>query len=238
MNVGVIVEIIKETDKNWRFVIESPLHDEIKYQAGQLIQLRVESPTYGELVRSYSLSSWPNGTNKLEIIVTYLDGGKMSHYLFNEVKVGDEVWFRGPMGIFTLPDNLTERSIYMVSTGSGISPFRSMINWLHTNKIEYKEIKLFFGTRTQDDLLYKGEMIDWHDKLFPKFEYIPVLSRDKDWVRHKGYVHEHYLNLIDKGGDKPLVYFCGWDKMISEGREHLKKRNFKMIDDIRVEIFG
>ena len=80
MEVGVITEIIKETEKNWRFIIENPLYDEIKYVSGQLIQVAipdVDNPD--ELIaRNYSLSSWPNGTNKLEIIVTYLEGGKMS----------------------------------------------------------------------------------------------------------------------------------------------------------------
>jgi hypothetical protein len=38
--------------------------------------------------------------------------------------------------------------------------------------------------------------------------------------------------------DKPLVYYCGWDRMVREGREHLAKRGFEMTRDIRVEIFG
>ena len=37
---------------------------------------------------------------------------------------------------------------------------------------------------------------------------------------------------------KPWVYFCGWDRMISEGRKHLSDRGFQMMKDIRVEIFG
>jgi len=37
MELGVVREIIKETANNWRFVIENPLYDEIKYVPGQLI---------------------------------------------------------------------------------------------------------------------------------------------------------------------------------------------------------
>lgn len=236
MEVGVIREIIKETEKNWRFIIESPIHDEIKYIPGQLIQLLVQSQKYGEIIRSYSLSSWPNGTNLLEIIVTKLEGGQMSHYLFEEAQVGDEVWFRGPMGIFTLPDSLERRDIFMVSTGSGISPFRSMINWIGENQISFKGIKLFFGTRTQQDLLYRAEMEMWQQKL-PNFQYIPVLSRE-DWTGLTGHVHSAYLPEITVMESKPLVYFCGWDRMISDGRQYLSQRGFKMTDDIRVEIFG
>ena len=38
--------------------------------------------------------------------------------------------------------------------------------------------------------------------------------------------------------EKPLVYYCGWTRMIDEGRQHLADRGFKMTEDIRVEIFG
>jgi CDP-4-dehydro-6-deoxyglucose reductase len=241
MDLAVLVDIIKETDKNWRFIFESPLYDKINFTAGQLVQLVAKpyGPSEGvdSIQRNYSVASWPSNTNKFELIITYLQDGKMSEYLFNEARIGDEFAYKGPMGIFTLPQDLTQRDIFMVSTGSGISPFRSMMGYIHENNIPFKNIKLFFGTRTQDDLLYKNELQELHKKYYPNFEYIPVLSREK-WVRHTGYVHEHYLGLIDKMEEKPLVYFCGWDRMISEGRQHLSNRGFEMMKDIRVEIFG
>lgn len=237
MNVAVLTDIIKETDKNWRFVFESPLYDKLEYKSGQLVQLCSKPGKEGSCVRNYSVSSWPNGTNKFELIITYLEGGMMSEYLFKEAKIGDEFIYRGPMGIFTLPNDLTQRDIFMISTGSGISPFRSMINYIHRNKVPFKSIKLFFGTRTFEDLLYRREMVTIQQDL-DNFEYIPVLSREDKIGYKKGYVHEHYLKLVDEMKDKPLVYFCGWDKMISEGRQHLSDRGFEMMDDIRVEIFG
>ena len=241
MNIAILVDIIKETKSNWRFIFESPLYDEINFIPGQLVQL-VGNP-YGpsggtdSIKRNYSVASWPDGTNKFELIITYLEGGKMSEYLFKEAKIGDEVGYKGPMGVFTLPDNLMDRDIYFVSTGSGISPFRSMINYLHQNKIPFKNIKLFFGTRTEDDLVYRKELERIQEEL-PNFEFIPTLSREDKPGFAKGYVHDHYLPLIDSSEDKPWVYYCGWDRMISEGRNHLDNRGFEMMKDIRVEIFG
>jgi len=237
MNVAVLVDVIKETKSNWRFVFESPLYNEINFTPGMLVQLIAKIGEPDSIVRNYSIASWPDGTNRFELIITYLKGGAMSEYLFNEAKIGDEVVYRGPMGVFTLPDNLMDRDIYFVSTGSGISPFRSMINYLHQNKIPFKNIKLFFGTRKESDLLYRKELEKIQEEL-PNFEFIPCLSReDKPEFAH-GYVHEHYLDLIDSTDGKPWVYFCGWDRMISEGRKHLSDRGFQMMKDIRVEIFG
>ncbi len=241
MDVAILVDIIKETDKNWRFIFESPLYDEIKFPSGQLVQLLAKpyAPSEGgdSIKRNYSISSWADGTNKFELIITYLEGGKMSEYLFKEAKIGDEFVYKGPMGIFTLPDNLMDRDIYLVSTGSGISPFRSMINYLYENKVPFKNIKLFFGTRTESDLLYRAEL-EKIQKELPNFEYIPSLSQESKEGFKEGHVHEHYLKLIDNSSEKPWVYFCGWDRMISEGRFHLDERGFEMTKDIRVEIFG
>ena len=241
MDVAILVDIIKETDKNWRFIFESPLYDEIKFPSGQLVQLLAKpyAPSEGgdSIKRNYSISSWADGTNKFELIITYLEGGKMSEYLFKEAKMGDEFVYKGPMGIFTLPDNLMDRDIYLVSTGSGISPFRSMINYLYENKVPFKNIKLFFGTRTESDLLYRAEL-EKIQKELPNFEYIPSLSQESKEGFKEGHVHEHYLKLIDDSSEKPWVYFCGWDRMISEGRFHLDERGFEMTKDIRVEIFG
>jgi len=235
MNVAVLVDIIKETKSNWRFIFEDPLYDELKYTSGELVQLCMKPGLEGSAVRNYSVASWPNGTNKFELIITYLKGGAMSEYLFNEAKVGDEFIYRGPMGSFILPEKI-DRDIFFISTGSGISPFRSMINYVAENDIKTKDIKLFFGTRTQEDICYWDEM-KLLEQTVPNFEFIPVLSRE-EWEGKTGYVHEHYLDLIDSKKDKPLIYYCGWDRMIREGRGHLAERGFEMIKDIKVEIFG
>lgn len=239
MDVAVLTEIIKETKTNWRFVFESPLYAELNFIPGQLVQLLAKpyAPSEGgeSIQRNYSVASWPNGSNKFELIITYLKGGKMSEYLFNEAKVGDEFAYRGPMGVFTLPEKI-DRDIFFVSTGSGISPFRSMLGWIAENKIPTKNIKLFFGTRTKEDIPYYGEMKKY-EELIPNFKFVPCLSREK-WEGFNGYVHGAYLPELTILDEKPLVYFCGWDKMISDGREYLKDLDFKMMEDIRVEIFG
>ena len=235
MNVAVLVDIIKETKSNWRFIFEDPLYGELKYTSGELVQLCMKPGLEGSAVRNYSVASWPDGTNKFELIVTYLKGGAMSEYLFKEAKVGDEFIYRGPMGSFVLPKKI-DRDIFFISTGSGISPFRSMINYVAENDIKTKDIKLFFGTRTQEDICYWDEM-KLLEQMVPNFEFIPVLSRE-EWKGKTGYVHQHYLELIDNRNDKPLIYYCGWDRMIREGRGHLAERGFEMIKDIKVEIFG
>jgi NAD(P)H-flavin reductase len=233
--VAIITEIIKETKSNWRFVMESPLYDKIDYTPGMLIQLRIPDRDGSWVVRNYSVASWPNGTNKLELIVTNLEGGKMSNYLFNECKVGDEIQYRGPMGVFTLPEEI-DRDLFFICTGSGISPFRSMINYITENGIKTKNIYMVFGTRRKEDIVYYEELQEI-EKINENFKYIPVLSR-QEWDGKSGYVHDVYLDLIKNRVEKPLFYLCGWSGMINDTRENLSKLGYEMTKDIRVEIFG
>ena len=239
MELAVLTYIKEETKTNWRFIFESPLYDDIKFTPGQLVQLVAKpyGPSDGvdSIQRNYSVASWPDGSNEFELIITNLKGGKMSDYLFNEAKIGDEFAYNGPMGIFTLPEKI-DRDIFFVATGSGISPFRSMLGHIATNKIPTKNIKLFFGTRTKEDIPYYDEM-KMYEEIIPNFEFVPCLSREK-WEGFNGYVHGAYLPELTILDEKPLVYFCGWDKMIREGRGYLSDLGFEMTKDIRVEIFG
>ena len=111
-----------------------------------------------------------------------------------------------------------------------------MLGYIDKHKIPTKNIKLFFGTRKEEDIPYYEEMKKYQETI-PNFEYIPCLSQE-NWEGHNGYVHSAYLPIIDKMDEKPLFYFCGWDRMIREGRGHLAERGYEMMDDIRVEIFG
>ena len=111
-----------------------------------------------------------------------------------------------------------------------------MINDIYNKKIPFKKINLYFGTRRESDLLYRKEFEKIANEL-PNFNYKPTLSQEDKLDFRKGHVHEHYLNDINIE-DKPLVYFCGWDRMITEGRIKLDAMGFKMQKDIRVEIFG
>ena len=71
MNVAILHKIIKETNANWRFIFEDPLN-ELKFIPGQLVQLCSKPGQEDSVVRNYSVASWPDGTNKFELIITNL----------------------------------------------------------------------------------------------------------------------------------------------------------------------
>src|SRR5438270_178029 len=211
---GIVTRIENETYNTRKFWITIPELESFDFIPGQFVTLDLpihEKPN--KRIRSYSIASWPDGTNTFELLIVLLEGGAGTTYLFNEIKEGSELTLRGPQGVFTLPD-LIEKDLYFICTGTGIAPFRSMLHYIQLHSVPHKNIYLLFGTRNQKDLLYVDDMRRLEQEV-DQFQYIPTLSREK-WDGCCGYVHAIYENLIleKKGNGDQLpeakFYLCGW----------------------------
>jgi ferredoxin-NADP reductase len=240
---GKVVAIEKVAPTTRSFFIETIETPIFNFEAGQFITLDLPIHTQkNRRWRSYSISSFPNQSNIIELVIVLLEGGAGSNYLFNETKVGDELTFRGPLGKFVMPTTL-DKDLYLICTGTGIAPFRSMIHTIHQNKISFKNIYLIFGCRTFDYCLYKDELIQLQEEM-PGFNYIPCFSRETaipSWAK-KGYVHDAYIELIESkkmNGSLSEAYFylCGWKNMIDEAQKRLMEIGYEK-KDIHYELYG
>lgn len=100
---GKVIRIEHETHATRRFWIEVPELERFDFKPGQFVTL--DLPIHEKVnkrLRSYSIASWPDHSNVFELVVVHLTEGAGSGYLFNEVKPGSELKFRGPQGVFTL----------------------------------------------------------------------------------------------------------------------------------------
>jgi ferredoxin-NADP reductase len=231
---GKVIRIENETATTKRYWIEIPELDVFDFIPGQFVTL--DLPIHEKLnkrMRSYSIASWPNGSNIFELIIVLDKNGAGTNYIFDEVKVGSELTFRGAQGIFILKEPI-EKDIYLICTGTGIAPFRSMMQHIYTKNIPHKNITLIFGCRTKDTLLYYDEMRKLEEDV-PDFRYVPVLSRE-EWEGRTGYVHSIYEELCT---DKKPAHFllCGWRGMIDEAKTRILAMGYDK-HDIHVEIYG
>ncbi len=212
---GIVTKIQQVTPNTRTYSITVPELASIDFKPGQFVTLDLpihEKPN--KRWRSYSISSWPNGTNTFELVIVLNEQGLGTPYLFNEIKEGSTLTYRGPQGVFTLPENI-EKDLFLVCTGTGIAPFRSMAQHLLTNNIPHKSIHLIFGCRKKEDILYFEELQKLQNEN-PSFHYHPTLSRE-EWDGATGYVHDIYTNLCI---DKPIAsfYLCGWKSMIDDAK--------------------
>jgi ferredoxin-NADP reductase len=231
---GKVIRIDDYTSNTKRFFIEVPDTDSFDFIPGQFVTLDLpihEKPN--KRVRSYSIASWPDGTNVFELLIVLAQHGLGTSYLFTEIKVGSELTFRGAQGVFTLPKTL-DKDIFLICTGTGIAPFRSMVHYLQLHNIPFKNIHLIFGTRTKEDLLYYNELKELEKKL-PGFHYHPTLSREQ-WDGLSGYVHPVYEELC-KDKQDAFFYLCGWKNMIDEARKRIVEMGYDR-KSIHLELYG
>jgi glycine betaine catabolism B len=231
---GIITKIESEAYNTKRFWIQVPELEVFDFKPGQFVTLDLpihEKPN--KRWRSYSIASWPDGTNTFELVIVLMEGGAGTSYIFNEWKENTEVVFRGAQGVFVLPDPL-DRDLFLICTGTGIAPFRSMLHYINIHNVPHKNIYLIFGTRTKANLLYYNELRDLTEKI-PTLHYIPTLSRE-EWEGKKGYVHEIYEELIRE--KQPAIFMlCGWKNMIDEAKQKIIDCGYDK-KSIHLELYG
>lgn len=243
---GKIIRIENETTSTKRFWIEIPELDVFDFKPGQFVTIDLpihEKPN--KRWRSYSIASWPDGTNVFELVIVLLEGGLGTTYLFNEVGVGSELTLRGPQGVFVLPETI-DRDLFLVCTGTGVAPFRSMAHHILNHNIEHKNIYLIFGCRTMTDCLYGAELKSLMSKL-EGFHYIPTYSREAESTEYRtGYVHAIYTELCSDGNctaaELPIqrpayFYLCGWKNMIDEAKKRILELGYDK-KAIHLELYG
>jgi len=232
---GIVIRVEQATALTRRYWIRLPETEVFHFKPGQFMTLDLPiHENRNKRWRSYSIASTPDGTNVIELVIVYLEGGAGTTYFFNEVKVGTELTLRGPNGVFVLPGNLEEKELFLICTGTGIAPFRSMLHYIHRHQLPHRKLHLIFGTRTSGDLLYRDEM-ERLERELPSFRYYPTLSRE-EWEGRKGYVHQVYEELCR---EKPPAHFmlCGWRNMIDEAKHKLLDLGYDK-KDIHLELYG
>jgi sulfhydrogenase subunit gamma (sulfur reductase) len=122
--------------------------------AGQFIELSLAG--FGEI--PVGIASAPYDKKHIQVSVRKV--GNVSAAV-HRMEVGDTVGIRGPFGNGFKPDWLKGMDLVVVSGGCGIPPMRSLILDVLDHRDEYGDVKLLYGSRTQQDLLFRKEYKKW-----------------------------------------------------------------------------
>ena len=194
------------------------------FAPGQWINLVLPLPD-GEIKRAYSIASAPvAGSPRFELAVTQVEGGPGSQYL-HRMKEGETLRAIGPQGLFTRGPEATLPALF-IATGTGVTPFRSMIQ-AALRDAPAAPLWLLFGARYEEDILYQDELTLWARE-HPNLRYEISLSRaTSEWTGRRGYVQHHAAELLRElrafGGEaEPHAYVCGLDRMVSAVKDLLR----------------
>lgn len=212
----ILQDKIDLTDNTEHFRFTTDIPAGLEYKPGQFISLHIEKDGK-EHRRNYSIAN-PKNDNVLELAMAYLPNGLASTLLMN-AKQGDEIAASGPYGQFVLKDPVPPKRYILIGTGTGITPYRSMLPQL-SQLLETTDTKVVIlqGVRTHSDLLYGAEFVDFaakHPNAMFKACYSRGLPDSPQSHEVTGYVQNQLQELqIQPEGD--IVYLCGNPAMVDD----------------------
>ena len=164
--------------------------------AGQHYIVRLTAPDGYTAQRSYSVASAPADPAHIELTVERLDGGEVSTFLHDEVRVGDQLEVRGPIGRWFVWDGATPATL--IGGGSGVVPLMAMLRLARLNGTP-ELVRLVVSVRSPIDLYYASEL--------PGPESTIVYTRTATATRPAGRLS--VTDLEPALVDGSTVYICG-----------------------------
>lgn len=173
--------------------------------------------------RAYSIASSSVSQEYMEFYVALVPSGALTPRLF-ELGAGDRVWLsQKATGLFTLDQVPGDKHVMLVSTGTGLAPYVSM---LRSQLVcgGPRHFAVLHGARHSWDLGYRSEL-RMLERMCPNFTYLPSISRPDEehvgWTGKTGYVQDLWTapDLTERLGFEPTpetthVFLCGNPSMV------------------------
>jgi ferredoxin-NADP reductase len=195
-----VVDVVAETARTKSIVLDPGDWD--GHLAGQHVDVRLTAEDGYQAQRSYSIASAPEDEH-LVLTVEKLKDGEVSPYLTDELRAGDQLELRGPIGGYFVWQESLGGPLLLVGGGSGVVPLRAMLRH-HRASGSGVPARLLYSARTRDDLIYREEL--------DGFDTAITLTREqpKGWTGHSGRVGNALLaDVAWPPAERPLVYVCG-----------------------------
>lgn len=207
-----IDEIITETEdrvlKTFKFVFLNPEDEEkFSYKAGQFAELSVTGQ--GEIPIGIASSPTEKGFIKFTVNKT----GKVTSYL-HQMKVGDIMGVRGPLGNSYPWEVLEGKNVVIVGGGFAFTTLRSSIVHMLANRDKFKEIHVIYGARSPGLLLYQDELKAWEAAGDINMHITVDATDDPDWKYNVGFVPTITEQKAPPADEDTYAIVCGPPIMI------------------------
>ncbi len=199
-----VVEVRPETGQTKTIVLESPGWAE--HRAGQHVDIRLTAEDGYQAQRSYSIASAPEDEH-LELTIEEIDDGEVSPYLTEELRAGDELELRGPIGGWFVWEGTESGPLLLLGGGSGVVPLRAMLRHREATA-NPTPARLVYSARSLQDVIYRDEL----HRAVEGVEVRLALTRSwpEDFTGHRGRVDDALLDeMAWPPSDMPAVYICG-----------------------------
>jgi ferredoxin-NADP reductase len=206
----LISEIFIETPNVKTYRLTDPEGKKLPFNflPGQFITVTVNL-TGVPIKRSYTIASSPTHTDYCEITVKHEEKGTVSHYMHNNVHVGELMQFTGPSGKFTFTETHA-KSVVFIGGGVGLTPMMSAVRYL-TDRSWKGEIYFFFACKDESSIIFREEIL-YLAKRYSNLHVFFVLSQQDgnatmDYI--PGHITKEILNDNVPDIVSRMVHICG-----------------------------
>jgi len=206
--------------------------------AGQHVDVRLTADDGYQSQRSYSIASAPED-RRLELTVERLADGEVSPYLVGELREGDKLELRGPIGGYFVWRAVDDRPLLLIAGGSGVVPLMAMLRHRVVTGRKGVPARLLFSSRTADDIIYKDELqrlVLSDDGL----EVFHTLTRDQPagWTGYSRRLDRSMLQEVAWSKQQnPAVFICGPTSFVEAAADLLVAMDYDPAS-IKTERFG
>ena len=204
--IGEVVETNPETPRTKSLFLEVPGWQ--GHRAGQHVDVRLTAEDGYQAQRSYSIASAPEN-GRVELVVERLDDGEVSPYLADELRAGDGLELRGPIGGWFAWDAEEGGPLLLVAGGSGIAPLMAMVRHRKAAGSD-TPVRLLFSSRSYEEIIFRRELEDLANDETLEVIHTLTRSRPEGWKGYDRRIDEGMLREIAyPPEERPLAFVCG-----------------------------
>jgi ferredoxin-NADP reductase len=207
-----VVEVRPETDRVVTLALEVPDWD--GHLPGQHVDVRLTAEDGYRAERAYSIASSPDG-GRIELAVERLEDGEVSPYLAGELRPGDQLELRGPVGGYFVWEPGRGGPLLLVAGGSGVAPLMAMVRYRAATGREVPA-RLLYSSRTEEDVIFREEL----DRLADAGDGLTVThaltrAQPPGWAGYARRIDAVMLEEVGwRPGERPLIYVCGPTRLV------------------------
>src|SRR5947208_11422047 len=207
------------------------------HRPGQHVDVRLTAEDGYQAERSYSIGSPPEEQPRVTLTVERLDDGEVSPYLTDELRAGDKLELRGPIGGYFVWEARLGGPLLLIAGGSGIVPLMAMLRHRAVAGIS-DPARLLYSSRTYEQIIYGPELEDLAKKNGLTVSYTLTRTQPAGWKGYARRIDDAMLKEVSEPlGRNAIAFICGPTALVEVAADGLERVGLPA-DRIRTERFG
>jgi ferredoxin-NADP reductase len=229
--VATVAAVTAETDSVRTIALDLP--DWPGHRAGQHLDVRLTAEDGYSAERSYSIASADG--EPVAITVERLEDGEVSPYLTQELRPGDQMEVRGPIGKWFTWSPHDGGPLLLIAGGSGVVPLRAILRHRERSGSSVP-VRLLYSSRSLADVIYRQELDQYRGSA--EVRYTLTRNQPSGWGGFSGRVDDAMLARVAwPASQRPLAFICGPTPFVEAVAELLVARRY-LSGRVKTERFG